>query len=525
MNIELYQQIIINSADGIITIDTHGVVYSFNPAAEKLFGYSADDVIGKNINCLMGDADRDSHDDYIRHYQETGQGRIIGVGMREVLAQHCDGSTFTVGLTVSTMKMSSGQDMFIGMLRDISKSKQVEAELRISEERFELVMRGTKDGIWDWDLITGKIYLSPCWKTMLGYDETEIDDNFTAIQDLIHPDDLGLALEKWVACMEGKSDAFVIEYRLRSKNNEYLYDQDEYIWIECRGLVQFDEHGNPVRLAGSHSDISNRKKSYADLQQMATELETKAEILERTNLELDQFAYVASHDLKAPLRAIANLAQWIEEDLDEQMTDETRQQMDLLRGRVKRMEGLINGILQYSRVGRVNINLEQVDVALLLCEIIEELKPPSGCSIDVAANMPCLYIARLPLFQIFINLIDNAIRFHPQPESAQILISALALDDSLYEFTVTDNGLGIAPEYHDKIFQIFQTLNARDSVESTGVGLTVVKKIVEQFGGTISVDSTAGISGGKGSTFRFTVPTGTVDDLKMNNTDSGRATG
>lgn len=525
MNIELYQQIITNAADSIITIDAQGQVQSFNPAAERLFGYSANEIIGQNVSCLMSDADSHQHDNYIRNYLETGQGHIIGIGMREVVALHKDSSTFPVGLTISVMQLDNGQSMFIGMMRDISRRKQDEAELRASEQRFELVARGTKDGIWDWDLTTGQIYFSSRWKTMLGYDETEIENNYVALQALIHPDDLGMALERWTACMKGESKAFVIEYRLRSKPNDHLFKQKEYLWIECRGLVQLDDQGNPVRMAGSHSDITNRKQAYDNLQLMASDLEIKAEALERSNHELDQFAYVASHDLKAPLRAIANLSQWIEEDLEEVMTDDTRNQMNLLRGRVHRMEGLINGILQYSRVGRVNLDIEQVDVAQLLGEIIEELMPPSGCVIDVGLDMPCLSIARLPLSQVFSNLIDNAIRFHQQPESAQITISVTTPDDKMYEFTVTDNGPGIAPPYHDKIFEIFQTLNARDSVESTGVGLTLVKKIVEQLGGQIKLDSAEG----KGSTFRFTLPimlsTASVDKSKISDESNARCSG
>ena len=273
--------------------------------------------------------------------------------------------------------------------------------------------------------------------------------------------------------MEGKNSAFVIEYRLCNK-------QGDYRWIECRGLSQLDIEGNPVRLAGSHTDITERKQAYTELQKMTKELATKAAELDLSNKELEQFAYIASHDLKAPLRAIANLSQWIEEDLDEAMTDDTRKQMTLLRSRVLRMEGLINGVLQYSRVGRIDTEIETVDVTQLLDEVLDGLDPPAGFHIDIDPDMPVLQTARVPLSQIFSNLLSNAIKYHDRPESAQITVSVRSLNDVSYEFTVADDGPGIAPEYHNKVFQIFQTLNARDTVESTGVGLTVVKKIVEQ---------------------------------------------
>ncbi|VAX07057.1 diguanylate cyclase/phosphodiesterase (GGDEF & EAL domains) with PAS/PAC sensor(s) [hydrothermal vent metagenome] len=498
------QAIVENAADSIVTINEQGVILSFNPAAEKIFGYSADEVMGQNVSCLMPEADSHRHDSYLHRYMESGQGHIIGVGAREVEARHSDGHLLSMDLAISEMQQADGRRLFVGILRDISRRKQADADLRASEERFTLITRGTQDGIWDWDLTTGQIYFSPRWKTMLGYDEADIEDNFLALQALIHPDDLGAALDSWIACMEGETDAFAIEYRLRNK-------QDEYRWIQCRGLVQLDDEGHPVRMAGSHTDITQRRQAYADLQQMAVDLEAKAEALERSNQELDQFAYIASHDLKAPLRAIANLSQWVEEDLEEVMTDDTREQMALLRSRVQRMEGLINGVLQYSRVGRIDMEIEEVDTGKLLVEILDGLASPSGFRIDIAPDMPILSTARVPLSQVFANLLSNAIKYHDRPESARVSVSVRPVNGATYEFAVADDGPGIAPEYHDKVFQIFQTLNARDKVESTGVGLTVVKKIVEELGGEITLDSAEG----HGSTFRFTVP---------NNRDEGQVT-
>jgi len=488
------QAIVENAADSIITINEQGIIQSFNPAAEKMFGYRVDEVMEQNVSYLMPAAERHRHDSYLRRYMESGQGHIIGIGGREVEARRHDGSIFPMDLSISEMQQADGKCLFIGILRDISQRKQAEADLRASEERFDLVTRGTRDGIWDWNLTSGQIYFSPRWKAMLGYDETEIEDNFHALQSLIHPDDLGLALDNWISCMEGENDAFAIEYRLRNK-------QGSYRWIECRGLAQLDIEGNPIRIAGSHTDITERKQAYAELQQMTKVLATKAAALDLSNKELEQFAYIASHDLKAPLRAIANLSQWIEEDLEEVMTDDTRKQMSLLRSRVLRMEGLINGILQYSRIGHIDAGCESVDVSALLLEIIDGLAVPKGFVIDIAPNMPVFETVRVPLSQIFANLLSNAIKYHHQPDQGHIQISVREVDDKYYEFCVSDDGPGIAPKYHEKVFGIFQTLNARDDVESTGVGLSIVKKIVETQGGEIKLDSAEG----EGSSFCFSV--------------------
>jgi light-regulated signal transduction histidine kinase (bacteriophytochrome) len=233
---------------------------------------------------------------------------------------------------------------------------------------------------------------------------------------------------------------------------------------------------------------------------MTTVLAQTTANLEKRNSELDQFAYIVSHDLKAPLRAIANLSQWIEEDLEDQLTEDTRHQMDLMRSRVHRMEALINGLLQYSRVGRMRAEIEIVNVEELLTEAIDSLAPPPEVTVKVMPGMPTLMTERLPLEQVFANLISNGIK-HNQRPNGQVVISVQDQQD-FYEFAVADNGPGIAPEFHDKVFLIFQTLEARDKVENTGVGLAIVKKIIEDKGGTISLISELG----QGATFRFTWP-------------------
>ena len=222
--------------------------------------------------------------------------------------------------------------------------------------------------------------------------------------------------------------------------------------------------------------------------------------LEKRNRELDEFAYITSHDLKAPLRAIANLSQWIEEDIADQLNQENLHQMQLLRGRVLRLEALINGLLQYSRAGRLKAEPELVDVAALLKQVIDTLKPPAQFTITIAPGMPKFITQRLPLQQVFTHLIDNAIRHHPLADGTVIIGGGEQLDT--YEFAISDDGVGIAPQFHERVFAIFQTLQAKDSVENTGMGLAIAKRIVEGKGGTIRLQSQEG----QGATFYFTWP-------------------
>lgn len=229
------------------------------------------------------------------------------------------------------------------------------------------------------------------------------------------------------------------------------------------------------------------------------ELEGLTARLAATNEELEQFAYVTSHDLRAPLRGIASLATWIEEDVGEALPPRSREHLELLRSRVARLEGLIDGILQYSRAGRLRAEAESVDVGRLLDDVLDLLAPPPGV-VRVEGEMPTVRAERVPFQQAMQNLISNALK-HGATESPRVVVRAKELPDA-WELSVADNGPGIDPRYQDRIWTIFQTLKTRDEVEGTGVGLSLVKKIVESRGGSVRVDSTLG----RGATFRFTWP-------------------
>lgn len=223
--------------------------------------------------------------------------------------------------------------------------------------------------------------------------------------------------------------------------------------------------------------------------------------LERSNAELDNFAYVASHDLKAPLRGIRNLAEWITEDVEKTSSEDTRENLRLLSGRVNRLDGLLESLLAYSRVGRKTAATETVDCAHLIDEIRDYLAPDPGFQVTRQGSMPVLLTPKVPLEQVLRNLINNAIKHHDR-KSGQITISTQDREGHI-EFRVTDDGPGIEPEFHTRIFQMFQTLKPRDQIEGSGMGLAIVKKTVESFGGVIHVESSPPA---RGTTFVFTWP-------------------
>jgi len=217
--------------------------------------------------------------------------------------------------------------------------------------------------------------------------------------------------------------------------------------------------------------------------------------LENKNDELNKFAYVVSHDLKAPVRGIHNLIKWIEEDLGHQLTPEMKQYLDIIPQRTKRMEDLINGLLDYARISQ-KTNISDIDVTGLVKDIVDSIVPRHvRVELD---NLPRLYAERLKLEQVFSNLISNSVKYTP-PLNGHIRVSCKEYPE-FYMFSVKDNGVGIDPEYHEKIFEIFQTLREKDEIESTGVGLAIVKKIIEDQHGTIKIISKPG----EGAEFIFT---------------------
>ena len=256
-------------------------------------------------------------------------------------------------------------------------------------------------------------------------------------------------------------------------------------------------------------EIVERRRAERALQLLNVTLEQRvarrSAESERRARDLEQFAYVASHDLKAPLRAIANLAQWLKEDLQGKLTLETQEQLDLLRDRVARMSALIEGLLEYSRIGRTGGSLEAVDTAALIAETIDSLAPADGFRVEILPGLPLLLTDRLHLGQVFANLIGNAVHHHDRAQGV-VRISARELGE-YSEFRIEDDGPGIPPEYREKVFMMFQTLTVKDFRSDTGIGLALVKKLVEEHGGGIHLDD----SPLGGCRFTFTWPLREVD--------------
>ena len=261
-----------------------------------------------------------------------------------------------------------------------------------------------------------------------------------------------------------------------------------------------DQNGSVYGILLHAVDVTELVRSRRLVEEHAEELTRATQSLTRINRELDQFAYVASHDLKAPLRGIASLAQWLEDDLGDKLSPENRKHLDLLRSRIERMDALIDGLLQYSRAGRVRNRVEAVDVGQLTTEVIEMLSPGPSVQILVAPGLPVFETERLPLQQVLLNLISNAMKHSGRPNTSVRV--DVREEPEFYEFAVHDNGRGIPPQFHSRVWEIFQTLQPRDTVEGAGIGLALVKKNVEGRGGRAWLSS----SESEGTTVYFSWP-------------------
>lgn len=366
-----FEALMDNSPDAVVTIDAHGLIRQFNPAAERLFGHAEADVVGKNVKLLMPEPYHSAHDGYLGHYVATGERHIIGT-IREVSGKRADGSTFPLDLSISELP-AEGEKEFVGVLRDLTVRKRQEASLR-----------------------------------------------------------------------------------------------------ETLG-----------------------------------QLAAYAANLERSNQELDDFAYIASHDLKEPLRGIHNHSRFLLEDFAERLDDDGKRRLDRLVHLSQRMEKLVNDLLYFSRIGRMDLAVRSTDIAATLREVVstlEQFLEEHNARVVLATDLPEITCDSVRVSEVFRNLVVNAVRYN---DSAEKIVNVGYLSSHADEagrtrtgvHFVQDNGKGIASEFHEDIFKMFKRLERGNDDGGTGAGLTFVRKIVQRHGGHIWLQSEPG----KGTTFFFTL--------------------
>ncbi|MBI2779809.1 MAG: PAS domain S-box protein [Gammaproteobacteria bacterium] len=472
-----------SATDAMIITDREGRIILVNPPIERLFGYPRQELIGKPLEILLPERFRRAHGVQRTDYFAQPHARTMGTGI-ELFGLRQDGSEFPVDVSLSPLKTEQGL-LVMATIHDITRRKQAEEALRESEARMHAIFDTAVDGIVTIDESGIIERFNPAAERMFGYSEAEVTGKNVS---LLMPSPYCEAHDAYLAhyLQTGEKKIIGIGREVVGlRKNGTTFPMDLAV-----GETRLGEHR---MFTGTVRDISERKQAEEQRDRLLQELES-------ANEELNSFGYVVSHDLKAPLRAIGSLADWLSTDYADKFDDEGKEHMRLLISRVRRMDGLIDGILQYSRVGRVKETTVAVDLNRLVQEVIDLLAPPPNITISVVNPLPTVMAEPTRIQQVLQNLLSNAIKYMDKPEG-EIRI-ACGAEDKQWKFSVTDNGPGIELRHFDRIFQLFQTLAPRDRVESTGVGLALVKKIVEMYGGRIWVESRIG----KGSTFFFTFP-------------------
>ena len=463
--------------NSVIVVDPNGKIVLANKQAEHMFQYTQEELLNQPVDILLPDPVRDKHPQLLASYFRNPSSRPMGAG-RDLVGRKKDGTTVPIEIGLNPIDGADGTFVFASIV-DISERKLLEQKFRIALEAAPTAMIMINQ--------LGQISLvNHQTEKLFGYDRKELlgqDIDILVPESVrkVHPKHLSGFFKN----PETRSMGSGRELTGRHKNGSEIP-----IEIGLNPITESDE----VQVIASVTDITIRTEHAKAILKHTKELELSIK-------ELDNYAYVASHDLKAPLQGIRQLANWIEQDLEGQLQDETKTYIDLMQNRISRLEKLLEDLLAYSRLGWKHGDYGEVNVATITQEIFTLLNPPAGFQLKCDDSLPIFETLKTPFELIVRNLLNNAIK-HRDQDSGIIKFSA-KLKQSFYEFTLFDNGPGIPPEHHERVFGIFQTLKPRDEVEGSGIGLAMVRKLIDRYNCKINIES----DGKRGTSFIFTWPT------------------
>ncbi len=474
------QNLIESMFDGLMVLDKDGNIQSANKSCLALFELDASEIGGINIEALVHPDEKDKL--YANRMKIKDHG-TLSMFVSKILTR--SGKTKLVEVTSSAIVKDGVYTGSRDIIRDITKATELENLREQSEQKLRLIIdtaldavvsMNSKGKITEWNKNAERIF-------GFTYDEVVGKELSTFIIPHKYRDLHKAGMKHYAKTGEGPVLNQRIEITALNKVGEEFPVELAITPVKQDGQTFF---------SAFLRDITERKAIESQREVLLAELES-------VNQELRDFAYIVSHDLKAPLRSIGSISDWLMQDYESQFDEQGKELLKLLTGRISRMHGLIEGVLQYSKVGRLQDAKEDVNVERLLHEIID-LLAPGNCKITLPQNLPVIKYDRVRLHQVFQNLISNALKFMDKAESKIDILCEE--NDTHYAFTVKDNGMGIEKSHFEKIFQIFQTLKSKDDFESTGIGLSIVKRIVELNKGAITLKSEVGV----GSEFTFTVP-------------------
>jgi PAS domain S-box-containing protein len=482
---------------GIFRTDVTGNCIYVNDRWSQIAGLSPEAAMGLGWINGLHPADRELIQ--TEWYLAAQENRLFQLEYR---FQRPDGQvSWVYGQALAELNEQGEVSGYVGTITDISDRKAAEAqrlqaeqirrELNLLEDIFDIVMAG----YWEWDLPRERHYMSYGWKRMLGYEDEALPPRPETWKALIFPEDLPVVMYNFEQHVQSQGQIpYYNEVRYRHKDGST-------VWMICSGrVIEWDNGGNPLRMIGCHINITDRKLIEAELQRLNQDLR-------RSNQDLEQFAYITSHDLQEPLRAIIAYTQHLSQNYDEVLSDPMAQEaLGFIIDGGQRMRQLIQDLLEYSRVGSQPLQIVTTDVNVVLAEALQNLAPTieEAQAVITFDPLPSLPVDPTQLRQLFQNLLSNAIKFRREVPLA-IHITTRPGSEGLvtdYQFAISDNGIGIKPQYLTQIFEIFRRLHTRSQFPGTGIGLAISKKIIDRHGGEIWATS----EWGQGTTVCFTLP-------------------
>lgn len=470
--------------DGFFSVDKNWIVTYWNKKAEEIIGIKRENLVGYNLWEKFPEA-KDL--EFFRQYKKAFDTQTP-VHFEEYFPPYnqwyeANGYPTPEGISV--------------FFRDITDKKLAEEKIIKANERFEKVTEATNDAIWDWDIENKTYFRSKGIEKFFGEASSQSLDEEDFWTDKFHPEDLpNIRQSIEIALQNPEINKWESEYRIFKEDGQICYVID-------KGVIIRNKKGKAVRMVGAMTDISDRKKHEEELLKLNESLKKYAHELEITNEQLEQFAFIASHDLQEPLRMISSFLDQLKRKYGEQLDDKANQYIHFSRDGAKRMKQIILDLLEYSRAGKFNESLGKIHLEHLLNDykslrkkVIEEKS-----AVFVHPHLPIIEGYRAPFTQVLHCLLDNAIKYSQEGIPPRIELH-VEETQSEWIFAIRDNGIGIDSIFFDKIFIIFQRLHNRDQYEGTGIGLSIVKKQVESWGGKIWLESIPG----EGSKFSFSLP-------------------
>ena len=484
--------------DAIVSADSGGRITYFNPAAERMFGYTTAQATGQPLTLLMPERFHAAHQAGVERFLATRDPRLIGKSL-ELVGKKKNRDEFPFSLSLSAWE-TDGEISFTGILRDISERKRAEEALRLSEERFSSAFEHAaigmalvaSDGRW--------LKVNRALSNLLGYSSEELLTK--RFQDITYPDDLQADLEYVRQMLASEIQTYQMEDR-------YFHKGGHIVWALLSVSLVRDERGHELYFISQIQDITERKRVEDEIKDLNRQMERQNNELIAINKDLESFSYSVSHDLRAPLRAIDGFSLALLEDCDHKLATEEKEHLQRVRGATAHMGRLIDDMLNLARTARYELVRGRVDLSALAREIATALQEAESNRNVTFVIAPDLIVEgdRTLLRVVLENLLGNAWKFTSRQLNPRIEFG-LQSENGATVYYVRDNGAGFDMKYSDKLFGVFQRLHSRNEFPGSGIGLATVQRIVQRHGGRIWAESRVG----EGATFYFVV--GTSDERR-----------